>query len=228
MKRRIPSPIKRHPPLILDARSGRKRLPTRRRVRKGDDMVKMTFSVLFLGGLMFAGGKVAHDRRLTVSLPASAVAMEMVEPSKKEVAVSLPSLPKMVEPEPIKRIKDYALTKGVDPKVVAAVIYHESGGKPKAVGTSGEKGLMQLMPGTWKEFGVKNPFDPLQNMKGGIDYLAWCKENFGSKYLRCYNGGPKNVDIEKTKEYERAVLANLRNKERLAGILSDWLHLPLG
>ncbi|MBV8282404.1 MAG: lytic transglycosylase domain-containing protein [Candidatus Eremiobacteraeota bacterium] len=68
----------------------------------------------------------------------------------------------------------------VDPKLVKAVIAVESGGDPSAVSTAGAMGLMQLMPGTARAYGVANPWDPEQNVAGGAKAL--------SELLREYNG----------------------------------------
>ena len=68
----------------------------------------------------------------------------------------------------------------VDPKLVKAVIAVESAGDPSAVSTAGAMGLMQLMPGTARAYGVANPWDPEQNVAGGAKALG--------DLLRQYNG----------------------------------------
>lgn len=85
-----------------------------------------------------------------------------------------------------------AVRKGVDPVLVKAVIEQESNWNPGAVGTSGERGLMQLMPGTAREVGVKDSFDPAQNIEGGVAYLAKQLKRFGDVglALAAYNAGP--------------------------------------
>ena len=103
-------------------------------------------------------------------------------------------------------VRDYALANGIEPKVVAALIKVESGWNPDAKGSSGELGLMQLMPKTALAYGVKDRADPVDNVMGGIRYLAACKKLAGAKYLRCYNGGPKGIHLPQTAAYERKVL----------------------
>ncbi len=86
---------------------------------------------------------------------------------------------------------------GIDPKLVRAVIYVESGEDPKAVSPKGAEGLMQLMPGTAKELGVGNAFRPRENVQGGVGYLASLLERFDGSLelaLAAYNAGPGAVE----------------------------------
>ncbi|MGD0667122.1 MAG: transglycosylase SLT domain-containing protein [Bryobacteraceae bacterium] len=115
-------------------------------------------------------------------------------------------------------IEGAAKQQSLDPKLLRAVIGQESGFRPCAVSVKGAQGLMQLMPETAAELGVANPFDPKQNLDGGARYLKQLIEKYKGdlpQALGAYNAGPKTVDesggvpdVEETREYVDAILAN--------------------
>ncbi|MCS7191468.1 MAG: lytic transglycosylase domain-containing protein [Armatimonadetes bacterium] len=87
-----------------------------------------------------------------------------------------------------------SIQRGIDPRLVVAVIACESSFKPEAVGKKGEIGLGQLKPETAAGLGV-NPYDPVQNIDGCVQYLRQQLDRFGSLELAlaAYNAGPNAV-----------------------------------
>ncbi len=86
---------------------------------------------------------------------------------------------------------------GVDEAIVRAIIHAESAFNPNALSRVGAQGLMQLMPPTARRFGVSNAFDAGQNIRGGVQYLAWLLKRFNGNLTLAaagYNAGEGAVD----------------------------------
>ena len=93
-------------------------------------------------------------------------------------------------------INEHARRQGVAADLVRAVIQVESAFNPSAVSNKGAMGLMQLMPATAQELGVHDPFDPDQNIRGGVTYLKQLLNRYDQKVelaLAAYNAGIGNV-----------------------------------
>lgn len=86
---------------------------------------------------------------------------------------------------------------GVEEAIVRAIMHAESAFNPNALSRAGAQGLMQLMPDTARRFGVTDPFDPKQNIEGGVSYLAWLLRRYNGNLTLAaagYNAGEGAVD----------------------------------
>ena len=84
----------------------------------------------------------------------------------------------------------------VDAALVSAVIKAESDYNPRELSHKGARGLMQLMPATAERFGVKNSFDPEENIYAGTRYLRWLLKTFDGNAdlaVAAYNAGEGNI-----------------------------------
>lgn len=108
-----------------------------------------------------------------------------------------------------------AAEQGVDPALVRAVVRAESDYNPGSYSSTGAIGLMQLMPDTARRMGVDDPWDPVQNIRGGTKFLHYLLDKYGSVRLAVagYNAGPEAVDkyggvppYSETQNYVRTVL----------------------
>jgi soluble lytic murein transglycosylase-like protein len=119
-------------------------------------------------------------------------------------------------------IESSSKEQGVKPDLIRAVINEESGGRPCAVSSKGAQGLMQLMPATANELGVKDPFDPRQNVNAGTQLLKQLLTKYSgdiSLALSAYNAGQERVDrdgkvpeITETKNYVTDIMTKLPQK----------------
>lgn len=100
------------------------------------------------------------------------------------------------EPDLAPVIEREAQRQGLSPELVQAVIQAESGYNAKALSSKGAMGLMQLMPATAAILAVDDPWDPVQNVRGGVAYLRRMLDRFGrlELALAAYNAGPTAVE----------------------------------
>jgi len=133
------------------------------------------------------------------------------------VDVKLNDTPKPLDLNQI--IREVSLRSQVDADFIASVIRAESGGNAQAVSRKGARGLMQLMPATADQLGVKNSFDAAQNVDGGVRYLLQLLQQFNydvAKALAAYNAGPERVNQYK------GVPPYRETRSYVAGIIRDY------
>ena len=115
-------------------------------------------------------------------------------------------------------VEDAAQREDLEPELLRGVIRRESAFSPCAVSPKGAMGLMQLMPSTAAELGVRDPFDPKQNVDGGAKLLRQLLSTFGNlpMALGAYNAGSGAVnqaggipDFTETRSYIQSILSGL-------------------
>lgn len=124
-------------------------------------------------------------------------------------------------------IQAAASDSGVSENLIRAVIIQESGGDARAVSAKGAKGLMQLMDATAEELGVRNPFNPVENIRAGAKYLAGLLREFKGDLelaLASYNAGMGTVKryggippYSETRAYVKEVMARLDKLNAVSG-----------
>jgi len=110
----------------------------------------------------------------------------------------------------------YSRAHRLSPALVKAVIRAESNGDVRAVSPKGAQGAMQLMPFTSRRFRVADPFDPIENIEGGVKYLKELLGAFGGNVIHAvaaYNAGPAAVrkyggvpPYQETRRYVKRVM----------------------
>jgi soluble lytic murein transglycosylase-like protein len=119
-------------------------------------------------------------------------------------------------------IEGAAKQQDLQPELLRSMVNQESGARPCAVSPKGAMGLMQLMPATAAQLGVKDPFDPQENLNAG----AWFVKQLLTTYndlplaLGAYNAGPARVNaidgipaIPETQNYVQKIISSLPAKK---------------
>jgi soluble lytic murein transglycosylase-like protein len=153
---------------------------------------------------------------VAASLPGKAVTAGAPATVASSIASPMQSRAEQLKP----LIQKVAQETSMSPSLLHAVIAVESGYDAKAVSRKGAQGLMQLMPKTAQRFGVRDAFDPLENVRGGALYLKWLLGYFDGNLklaLAGYNAGENEVvragykipEKRETLDYVPKVLARL-------------------
>ena len=135
-----------------------------------------------------------------------------------------PSTEPLTDKTPFQKlIRDAATRYNLDPTLIHSVISIESNFNPKAVSRKNARGLMQLMPRTAELMGVKDSFDPGQNIDGGSHYLSDLLKKYKNDLtlaLAAYNAGPDTVD-----KYGRRVPPYLETMKYVQRIAKTYAKL---
>lgn len=113
-------------------------------------------------------------------------------------------------------IQEASRKHGVSFPLIKAIIKAESDFDPRAVSKKGAKGLMQIMPSNFKVLGIQDPFNPRENIMGGVLYMRQLLDRFDGKIrlaLAAYNAGEESVErskgippIPETEDYVHKVM----------------------
>jgi soluble lytic murein transglycosylase-like protein len=165
-----------------------------------------------------SSGKIVFTNLVQSATPTDPIATKGTAASETQVSTYLQTL-----------VDTISQNHGVDPGLVRAVIKTESNFNRWAVSSKGALGLMQLIPSTGRRYGVRDFFDPQQNVDGGVRYLKFLLEKFKGNVdlsLAAYNAGENLVErlgripsIPETTDYVRKVRAIYKNKAGAAPLL---------
>ena len=163
------------------------------------------------------GGTPAFQRALASAMNAGTVSAPVAAPDPAAPVASAPVPSDQIDA----LVSQNATTWQVDPSLVKAIIANESGFNANATSTAGAQGLMQLMPATAQSVGVRNSYDPAQNVAGGTRYLKGLLDRFNGDVrlaVAAYNAGPGAVekygDVPPYAETQNYVQRVLQSHER--------------
>jgi soluble lytic murein transglycosylase-like protein len=174
-----------------------------------DDWAAYLFTAASLQGHVFAEQMLRAVTWPVAAAPPCFTVVSALPPAPARFAAAPPDIDRLVR----KLAPQYQ----VSPQLVLAIIAVESNFDVTAVSPKAAMGLMQLIPQTAKRFGVDNPFDPQQNVSGGLAYLRWLLAYFEGDVVlvaAAYNAGEGAVDMHRgippfaeTREYVKRVMS---------------------
>jgi soluble lytic murein transglycosylase-like protein len=181
-----------------------------------------------------AGTLVLSDRKLDPS----AATFEV--PDAPEIRSTRPAAPRPARERYEPLIRVHATRHALRPELVRAVIQVESGFNPWARSSKGAMGLMQLMPATARELGVRDAYDPAENIRGGTTYLRQLIDRYHGNEelaLAAYNAGSRAVDrygravppYRETREYVKKVgKATSVERTTKKNLIYKWMEIVNG
>jgi hypothetical protein len=165
-------------------------------VERSDTVAAFFFQVAAEQGL-----EQAKEMLRVVGGPTDDVPTCMQQPAAKQAPRAAPRMPPRVPvaapPHIARLVARMAPEFRVEPQLALAIMEAESNFNPAAISPKNAKGLMQLVPETAARFNVRNPYDPAQNVRGGLAYLRWLLAYFeGDVQLvaAAYNAGEGTVE----------------------------------
>jgi hypothetical protein len=175
---------------------------------------------ILVGGFCLAAQSVGVEAAVFVYVDAAGTAHFTDAPTKSYYhplpAFGLPRNVNLTRGQYADLINGIAVSQGVDPALVKAIIRAESGFDQRAVSRKGAQGLMQLMPETAGRYAVGDAFDPADNIRGGVQYLRFLQDLFPGQLhltIAAYNAGENAVlryggipPYAETREYVSRVL----------------------
>jgi soluble lytic murein transglycosylase-like protein len=169
------------------------------------------------------GGQASFDKAVVSDIKADEMPEEVIAVASAAPAAVTQSARAAHAPLDARPFADLidtvALKHGVDPELVHAVVQAESNYRADAKSGVGARGLMQVMPATAKDFGIRNLYDPHNNLEAGVQYLKFLLARFDMKNaIAAYNAGPGAVrkykgipPFRETQQYVKKVLKNYRD-----------------
>jgi soluble lytic murein transglycosylase-like protein len=196
-----------------------------------------TFQTLLFGQAYYTYTDENGIQNITNIPPARPVADLKISGKPEPVATSAAptTTTKSKNYDPI--IEKVATQHQIDPSLIRSIIAQESGFNPKAVSAKGARGLMQLMPATAERLGVKNSFDPEQNIQGGVKHFRFLMDSFNNNLelsLAAYNAGENLVQrlgripaIRETQDYVQSITTRYGKKQAPAKEPEAPKHPPI-
>jgi soluble lytic murein transglycosylase-like protein len=179
------------------------------------------------GNLVLSDTPKAGTAGATYAVPGTILIRTTSKPSSANAANAYDDL-----------IRQHADRHGISADLVRAVIQAESGFNRWAVSPKGAMGLMQLMPATARELGVRDPFHPGENIRGGVTYLAQLLNRFNQDVtlaLAAYNAGAERVQryngvppYRETRDYVRKITGATKNAAVRETVIYRWIELVDG
>ncbi len=179
-------------------------------------------------GTLFAMAAVLGDEQAarmqrytgdyTGAVPECLVARPTDEPQVDDIINAIPEEKRRIARLLVARAPEY----GIHPRLALAIALAESNLEPTALSPKNAMGVMQLIPETAERFNVRKPYDPEENIKGGLAYLRWLLAYFRGDVAHAaagYNAGEGTVDryggvppYPETRQYVQRILALVHNR----------------